>query len=59
MIAGKEDGHPRKSVFNPPTLLLGYELRYGLCEGKHFYRNNYLVSYFWLPGSLLLCRLFL
>ena len=51
MIAGKEDGPPRKSVFNLPTLLLGYELRYGLCEGKLFYRNNYLVSYFWLSWA--------
>ena len=48
MIAGKENGPPWKSVFNLPTLLLGYELRYGLCERKLFYENNYLVSYFWL-----------
>ena len=48
MIAGKENGPPWKSVFNLPTLVLGYELKYGLCEGKLFYKNNYLVTYFWL-----------
>ena len=63
MIAGKENGPPWKSVFNLPTLVLGYELKYGLCEGKLFYKNNYLVTYFWLSWVFffffLLCRLFL